>query len=144
MLRFALFLIAFSALSLLSLPLSATADPAVLNKYADPAASSSSEPTRNSLVAEPARNNAVAEAASGSVAEPATSGQFNVTPVGDCYAKLERHEAFDIRRNFENPYQECLRRVAENEKKEKAEKSKINKLPAPEPDQKPAPSPIED
>ena len=81
-----------------------------------------------------AEENGDTPAAANSAPVPPDSGQFMVTPVHDCYAKLDRDEAFDVRRNFENPYQECLRRVSEKEKKAKKEKDSKAAAPKTEKD----------
>jgi hypothetical protein len=64
-----------------------------------------------------------AEPASGDAPVPALHhGSFSITPVQECFEKLGPGEASTVRRDFENPWMECQRRL-----KERAEKAKDNK-----------------
>lgn len=68
-------------------------------------------------------------------------GTFSVTPVQDCFEKLGPGETAEVRRNFENPWEECQRRLKDRAgKKKDAEKKDAGKsaVPAKPADKKPA------
>lgn len=56
-------------------------------------------------------------------AKPAVEG-FGavVTPIEDCFGKFDEKDVVDMRKNFERPYHECRRRLAEKEAAEKKPK----------------------
>jgi len=48
------------------------------------------------------------------------ANNLSVTPLEDCYAKLEKNDVDDIKRNYLKPYRECMNRIKLKEIKEKS------------------------
>jgi flagellar motor protein MotB len=76
-----------------------------------------SVPEKKEPAESPAQTSDIKESAKGKPAYH--SGSFMVTPVGDCFVQLKPGETNEIRKNFENPWQECQRRVKERAEAER-------------------------